>query len=55
MPGFRPLPSYVREMKRYGILPKDLAADADIDVYATDRAYWRSLWYKPDANIGAGW
>lgn len=64
MPGFRPLPSYVREMKRYGILPKDLAADADIDVYATDRAYWRSLWHKPrlgsapprqaDANISAG-
>lgn len=53
MPGFRPLPSYVREMKRYGILPKDLAADADIDVYATDRAYWRSLWYKPDAHIDA--
>jgi len=55
MPGFRPLPSYVREMKRYGILPKDLAADADIDVYATDQAYWRSLWYKPDANTGPGW
>jgi len=55
MPGFRPLPSYVREMKRYRILPKDLAADAGIDVCATDRAYWRSLWYKPGANIGAGW
>jgi len=54
MPGFRPLPSYVREMKRYGILPKDLAADADIDVYATDRAYWQSLWYQPDPNSGLG-
>jgi len=53
MPDFRPLPSYVREMKRYGILPKDLAADADIDVYVTDRAYWQSLWYKPDAYIGS--
>jgi len=53
MPDFRPLPSYVREMKRYGILPKDLAADANIDVYVTDRAYWQSLWYKPDAYIGS--
>ena len=51
MPGFRPTPSYVREMKRYGILPKNLAPDAIIDVYATDRAYWQSLWYQPDALI----
>ncbi|MHC4485423.1 MAG: hypothetical protein ACYS4T_09450 [Planctomycetota bacterium] len=51
MPGFAPRQAYVREMKRYGILPKDIAADAHVDVYATDRAYWRSLWYKPDNNI----
>ncbi|MHC4511722.1 MAG: hypothetical protein ACYTAO_22680 [Planctomycetota bacterium] len=48
MPDFRPRAAYVREMKRYGILPKDIAADAKVDVYATDRVYWRSLWYKPD-------
>ncbi len=47
MPGFRPLPSYVREMKRYGILPPDLPPDAQIDPYATDQAYWKSLWYEP--------
>ncbi len=46
MPDFQPRPAYVREMKRYGILPKDIVVDAAIDVYATDRAYWRSLWYK---------
>ena len=40
-------PHSVREMKQYGILPKDLPADAPIDVYANDRAYWQSLWYKP--------
>ncbi len=45
MPGFRPTSSYVREMKRFGILPRDLEPSADIDVYATDRAYWRSLWW----------
>ena len=51
MPDFRPGPPYVREMKRYGIIPENLAADAKIDVYATDRAYWRSLWYKPNADV----
>jgi len=47
MPGFRPNLHYLREMKHYGILPRDLPADAPIDVYATDREYWKSLWYKP--------
>ncbi len=51
MQDFQPRPAYVREMKRYGILPKDIAADAAIDIYATDREYWQSLWYKPDTNI----
>ena len=51
MPGFRPRPSYVREMKKYEILPKDLPANAQIDVYATDRAYWRSLWWQPDDGV----
>jgi hypothetical protein len=50
MPDFRPRLAYVREMKRYGILPKDIVVDAAIDVYATDRAYWRSLWYKPPSS-----
>ncbi|MFH1716987.1 MAG: hypothetical protein ABIF19_06525, partial [Planctomycetota bacterium] len=52
MPGFRPTPSYVREMKRFGILPKDLPEGAMIDVYATDRAYWRSLWWQPPQEPG---
>jgi hypothetical protein len=35
-------------MIRYGILPPDTDRMKDrIDVYATDRAYWRSLWYQP--------
>jgi hypothetical protein len=33
-------------MKRYGILPAALPADARIDVYASDPAYWQSLWYQ---------
>ena len=52
MPGFRPTPGYVREMKRYGILPNDLPEGAPIDVYATDRAYWRSLWWQPTISAG---
>ncbi len=46
MPGFRPRPEYIREMKRYGILPIDLAVGDPIDVYATDEAYWRSHWHR---------
>ena len=48
MPGFRPNRHYVREMKRYGVLPADYdPANDPIDVYETDRAYWRSLWHQP--------
>lgn len=44
MPGFRPHPGYLREMKNYGILPAgfDLTQDP-IDVYQLDQTYWRSL------------
>jgi hypothetical protein len=44
----RPSPNYVREMKRYGILPANFDLGADpIDAYATDQMYWRSFWYRP--------
>ena len=46
MPGFRPTAAYIREMQKYGILSRNLAPDAPVDVYATDRAYWRSLWWR---------
>ncbi len=47
MPGFRPPLPYYREMKRYGVLPASFDPATDpLDVYATDQAYWRSLWYK---------
>jgi len=52
MPGFRPNRYYLREMKRFGFLPKDLPPDAPIDYYATDQAYWRSFWWQP-AGAGA--
>jgi len=45
--GFRPGRPYLREMKRYGILPEDLGPGDPVDPYATDRAYWKSFWYRP--------
>ncbi len=49
MPGFTPHPAYLREMKRFGILPADPAPDARIDPYDTDARYWRSLWHQPQS------
>jgi len=47
MPGFRPNRFYIREMKRFGFLPKDLKPDDPVDCYATDQAYWNSFWWLP--------
>jgi predicted component of viral defense system (DUF524 family) len=44
-PGFRPNWQYVREMKRFGVLPAEFdPARSPIDIFATDQAYWKSLW-----------
>jgi hypothetical protein len=49
----RPSPNYLREMKRYGILPPELNPATDpFDAYAADQAYWRSFWYEPDSPSG---
>jgi Hydrazine synthase alpha subunit middle domain len=53
MEGFYPKDSYVREMKRYGILPVDLPEGVPIDCYDTDRRYWKSLWYQPQSQDSA--
>ena len=50
MPGFRPNEHYIREMQRFGFLPKDLKPTDPIDVYAVDRAYWNSFDYHPPAR-----
>ena len=45
MPRLCPNPEYIREMKRDGILPKDVdPARQRIDPYATDRRYWALDW-----------
>ncbi|MCX7047908.1 MAG: hypothetical protein NTX50_20785 [Candidatus Sumerlaeota bacterium] len=50
-PGFKPNWQYVREMKKYGILPAsfNLAKD-EINIFDTDQKYWRSLWHQPVAD-----
>jgi len=47
VPGFRPGRPYIREMIRYGILANTLGPNDPVDPYATDQAYWESLWYRP--------
>ena len=43
--GWSPSPQYIREMKRFGILPEsfDLAKDT-LDPFVTDQQYWASLY-----------
>jgi len=44
MPGFRPPREYLREMRRYGILPDTFDLDRDpVDPYELDRRYWDSF------------
>jgi mono/diheme cytochrome c family protein len=50
MPGFCPNEHYIREMKRYGILAAEHDPKTPLDPYATDQAYWRSMWYQPDGR-----
>ena len=50
MPHFRPMPQYLREMRRYGVLPRDHADDAPVNVYELDRRYWQLFEYRPMAD-----
>ena len=52
MPGFRPRPEYIREMKRYGVLPTSFDAARDsIDVYDMDRRYWDLFGWKTASDM----
>jgi hypothetical protein len=53
-PQFRPNHQYIREMKRFGILPAGFDPTKDpVDAFATDEKYWRLFWYAP-ANARNG-
>ena len=45
MPSFRPPMPYIREMRRYGILPATIKPGDKVDYYAADRAYWKGFWW----------
>jgi hypothetical protein len=52
MPGFKARPEWVREMKRFGVLPESAQAEDELDVYAIEQLYWKSLWPKEQSNRG---
>jgi mono/diheme cytochrome c family protein len=45
MSGFVPRPQYIREMKKFGILPTEHDPASIVDMYDLEQRYWRSLWY----------
>jgi hypothetical protein len=51
-PGFRPNRQYVREMKKFGILPSsfDLSKD-ESNVFELDQKFWKSSWYEPIGDV----
>ncbi len=50
MPGFQPNRQYIREMKRFGVLPAQFDPTVDpVDGFTLDQAYWRLFWYRPEA------
>ncbi len=49
MAGFVPRSDWLREMKRYGLVPASVKAEEVRDVYAIEQDYWRSLWPRPEA------
>ena len=51
MPQFRPNRQYLREMKRFDVLPAEFDVDRDpLDVFETDERYWRLFWYRPETE-----
>jgi hypothetical protein len=57
MPGFRPREEYLREMRRYGLLPPGPLDPAQpIDVYQLDQTYWKFLEraYSPASSDAVG-
>jgi len=50
MPGFKPNRQYIREMKRFGVLPAQFEPGVDpVDGFSLDQEYWKLSWYHPEA------
>ena len=54
MADFRPNEHYIREMQRFGFIPKDLGPTEPVDVYAVDKAYWDSFYFEPQLSGADG-
>ena len=50
MPNYRPSPQWLREMKRFGLLPKDQGTDKQVNPYEVEKRYFESLWCRPGAK-----
>jgi hypothetical protein len=48
MPDFQPRQEYLREMKKFGILPPEQEPATTVNCYELDHKYWQSLWYKSE-------
>jgi hypothetical protein len=48
MSGFVPPSQYVRELKKFQVLPPEHIPTTPVDVYELEQKYWRSLWYRPE-------
>ena len=44
MPGFVPNTHYLREMKRFGLLPARHDDSRPVNCYEIDQKYWKSHW-----------
>ncbi|NQT86131.1 hypothetical protein HQ560_05160, partial [bacterium] len=53
MPDFVPSKNYLREMKRFGVLPVDHDDAAPVDFYELDQKYWKSHWVDSPATLEA--
>ncbi len=53
MTHFKPRADWVREMKRYGVLPECVKPEEVTDAYAIEHDYWKSLWHQPAAPVHA--
>ncbi len=48
-PDFRPNRQYIRELKKYGVLPPDFDSErSPIDYFQADQDYWRTYWHLPN-------
>jgi len=49
-PEFKPNRQYIREMKRFGVLPAEFDPAANpVDGFRIDQEYWKLFWYRPEA------